>query len=940
MKTIFLFGALLDATSRASGVGGGSGTTLSGIMSSLKSGFGTLTKKVLQTGTGSARSEEQTTLDIALAYIGGPVDGSLGGIQVENSFQGTEWGKCRKENVPLGVDWIVTEADLTAFLAVLQGPEPIAEHTLRGHLEIRANELGRDLTVDWEHAMDHGDSALDFALRACESGLLNAWAQHMDGTCRDFQKAGGAAGDERGAALLACLTRKGANLSREGRKWLIVGEQIRKDMTRLGFDDFVAPMHGEDPDVFAVFKANLPARCHRIALTWTMTVVPWYDFSQTAVDVCMHFLGVQRQSELEALQGITVFRDRITRISRYPEELQRAYEQVLVSFWAQALKKFFSDPFVEAFAGASIHFFQLEMFLLRPSVHPAAIEFLFAFGRPALFAFYIASVNTCFNSYRAYMNNYRIFKGSPADWSTNFYANIAEILEVGHGIPAGARVRDISKYSAANAMEFDIYNSLLGKPIDYFCFGDWQIPDILDNAYKILNLQIRNSVIPAAKTAPKSKGLKSRFGKTVIKPGDEDGEEEDALEDDSDRGIRWPESISFPKLVELIDLLVDRKMMLVQQEWMQKKQQEAAPMTGVVSGGLNLGLLPEKLDVDLVDPESSLALSERCTTARIPSFRLTTSREAIASIDRFIERDPEVGDLADDGRQIVVDGVLRFREPDSYEVMLAQLIRELESCRAGNLGPRDRRPVTQACLRSLSWIVPRHPFLDAFVECMTEDNTRDSLVRNHAWALGQINKHEIHAETECAEILAVYAVVFMNSADAIMDGEPVAWCIALRQSTHAYTKEQTLAALSVLSNQVVGLTRFGPNRSRQYLYTLASYWLMALRSYTPSLREMKDVERAVHAIRSFGGCLERGGLEFVLSPHKKNGLFALFAARFIIEPISGSDDCPRLLELAQTFLTPGEGIPDNSGAARFIPIPNLVNALDKLVDGAMNLNGF
>jgi hypothetical protein len=107
----------------------------------------------------------------------------------------------------------------------------------------------------------------------------------------------------------------------------------------------------------------------------------------------------------------------------------------------------------------------------------------------------------------------------------------------------------------------------------------------------------------------------------------------------------------------------------------------------------------------------------------------------------------------------------------------------------GRRPPLPRRDEIKSLLaRRENW------FISPYLACLTHESnsgTQYSIIRGHALAAINLREESIRLAKgseprivqECEEVVAVYALVFANSGEAVMNGEPVRWCKSLmRQS--------------------------------------------------------------------------------------------------------------------------------------------------------------
>jgi hypothetical protein len=957
MRRVLSLKLIMLAT--ASGSGSGSGKT-SGVRK-----FFSGVAEVLKTLTGKSGKEEAaavarrlTIQDVALGYIGGPSDDTVLNIQFSYGADHGNWGSCRDlESDENPVDLGLGDDEVEEFMNLVMADEILG---VNRRLEV---DLGDDgLFV-------RGRETLERILEACRNGWLTNWADSVEGSvCRRID------GDRKGEPvglvpeLLQCLSRQGANLSPFARKLYNQADILERDAPRMGFDRFIPA--DRRPEVVRI--------CHELSVIWLTTIVPHYDYAQGAADLCMYLIGVRGFDEMITLRALTVYRNDIFHLTSYPLEVLRPYLLILGTYWQSALKTFFPDPFEDLFRDPTEMLnpfgYEMEVFMLRPTVVPEAVEFIMREGRPGFFAFYVAAITNCYTTLKRYMTGREQFieAGNRLDdwdgWDAHFLKHVREIL--GDVVPIDGEIPTLPKFAKFYSAHPDHPNgarlgAIFGHPTDAICVNSgWQTGLILAKAREILDMRdLRNvklaefrSMDPAAVAS--KKGARPRTGPHGLAPD----------------GVGWPEGISFKKLVALIDHVVEVRMEGT--VLLAASQQVGLPESRMKRGsllatserkeelrrrtGLNLvANLPKVEGQTDIPGLATLIVFEDVTSGgecglRVPKgLGLETTNSAVASAIRQLETlappvaEEEVQQLeVGTPLSITVDGVERVRRDiPRYDEMLARLGGERDSCVAG--GERPFFPhVSDRCLR---------PILTSPAGCMRESITIDAITRNHAFVLERVayyttgGRHAAPVVGDCVEILEVYSVALMNSPDAMMDGEPLKWCEALR-SGEVLTKDQTVRALVILGNKVTGQTKFGPKRSRQYLYTLASYWLMALKSLRLDLVPLIDgfdvrsgenlLDFAVESIRSFGGCL---GSDLVPGPlwsqMRKRDLFALFTVR--IESVlrdGKAADCKTVLQGVEKAGGVIGVTAEGPWIDTSVPIALLVPALDTLVDGAMQLN--
>jgi hypothetical protein len=993
MRKLIIFAAIGVCTSSSSGEDPEKPKKTSGIISGLQSA---MRSAALMVSAKMSERKDKKVRNMALAYVGATAPASMHWkVDWQVAHESNQWGVCRSAFA----DAESNEIDLDRVLTVLTRPMG-AELSVSTEFLTLVHDGNMRKNVIMETAWTEGLRAV-YALAndACNLGWLNAWASSVDpfSTCRaaphlvrNVGRAEVGAGAEVGGEdedepvvefpiskrLIDCLEAQNpANQSRFGRKLYHLAIQVEKDIRRsIGL---FALADGVD-------AIQVALECELIIYVWLLAVVPWYDFSQGSADVCSYFLGVQRLGQVQALNGLIRLNDVITHATRYPEELQSQVNDLVGFYWGGALDLYFSDlfeDFLRQVSGRMMFQTYFRMYLLRPTLVPAGLDFILQYGRPGLFAFFIAAVRVCRETARRYMAGLDAFYNgapNPHDLHWDYYVayNIDTILGdlTPPGVQAAARAslenylmskadfeskqtegrfkdQEWSKYYRENLMDIVspvvdvkmykdytpvhawsdpnlISNLLIQAPAMQVCVSDGQTVHIVAEATRILlGQELRKP--SRGPPVPKGGALSTRRKKATVTTHDghesDDGEEEVTV----DRGL-WPEQIVLARLVELIDTVVDTQMI-----------PSMKSLTPPHMSGLSIYSTAQKtvffdrtrLDLDQIPrevyvpvplfmyPKLEDVVGEACAPKMITKFVLTTNAGAVdralviydeAAVPPLIGSETlTVAEMIarHNPRVMMVDGIERTCTPveETYTEMFQKWRDGERVCVAG-----EGMQVIPGCLR------------DSGNPCL------DPVAQNHAWALREIAKHPVDEGTDCGEILAVYAIVFLNSPDAIMNGEPMNWCNALRRELEL-TPDQTLDGISVLGNKIVGQTKFGSERSEQYIYTLAHYWLWAaVREGCRHCATGGALKEAIGTIESFGGCLGAhvdGFWDFMFR-EGKTGLFNLFLASM---NFPGEDrSCRAILAIAQANLAPDQKIT--------LRHEQLVRVLDALVDGAMQLN--
>ena len=869
----------------------------------------------------------------------------------------------------------------------------------------------REFSLANHDVVAQGEAMLELEKQLCENGMLDTKIDSLKGSCR--QATGKIKfPDHYIGELGQCMLERGPFLSNADRRLLQAISQIQKDLERVG--DMLSGaqrLEDESDDDYDEFLASVPIVCERLAAIWLIRVVPWFDFIQGSAEACLHLYGLKRLDEETTMKGLIVLRDKITRVSRYSNDNIQLMEKWLAFYWGRVLRKYFPDPFVTILSDTRF-FTGIDSHLLRfSSGDPAMMDFVFEKGRPGLFALYFAKLWVCFNSYNLYvrkmedvpseidLDDYmRTFMGVPEGVSTpqymygelDFESIHDTLISSPENVCFGSwQCRDI----IAKA------NEILGTkftPNGGTHAGESK--DILSKASAIFSSvfssksESKSSAAPPERSLKRGQGLKKRLG--AISP-----ESDEVQPGKVSSGL--PKEIPFSKLVELVDVLVDGRMgelanrleiskRIYSDELSQALALLAMETTWDASSVHVVRIDHTRMKGGKVGSECAMITSEQIaagsTVAAVhEAIRILSENSALGSSTKTLDTESLAELIAAHEPQVVqVDGVSRSLPLVEYDSMQEQLLARLDFCaRAQTLSWTD----IHGCLRPLPsdeelerLVSGRHSwFLTEFLTRVGRDH--DAVTRGQAWAIVRIREEsqrlekyrflddilvgqlrddlvilpmtpaeELIITRHCEEILAVYALIFANSPDAIMNGEPMLWCYSLMNMPGSgLSKGDIVHAISLMSNKIVGLSRFGPDKAKLYIFTLASYWVSALSSFNAEFAEaiahMEErqgraapVETAVKTIQGMGlrSAIHAPKLlwEFIFQ-HGRDGFFAVFVSGFASrlagkQSISAYD----LIHTASSFLE--TGLP--AGEETHISFRALVQAVDALVDGAMSLH--
>ncbi|TEB18616.1 hypothetical protein C9890_0354 [Perkinsus sp. BL_2016] len=282
-------------------------------------------------------------------------------------------------------------------------------------------------------------------------------------------------------------------------------------------------------------------------------------------------------------------------------------------------------------------------------------------------------------------------------------------------------------------------------------------------------------------------------------------------------GVRFDGEISFAQLVSMIDIAVEDRMA------------HTAPRSPQIKPPQSLSTMDSRKEIDeveTVDFSPHMTLSE-----------LVDVHEPFKPVVNNVVRDlgPKFTTME---YSTMVDSVLKIKsmclKGELFQIQLTNGV-DLHGTKRG---------IPQEHFVSPDFL--KHElFLTPLLSCLFENYSRlDSIMSGYLWALSQIRNFMIEArngdegeqqsvDTDCEEILSVYAIVYANSADAIMNGEPIGWCRSLRGLTNAegarlLSSLEILKAIAVIGNKTVGMTRFGPSNASVYTRTFSQYLAEAL----------------------------------------------------------------------------------------------------------------
>jgi hypothetical protein len=244
------------------------------------------------------------------------------------------------------------------------------------------------------------------------------------------------------------------------------------------------------------------------------------------------------------------------------------------------------------------------------------------------------------------------------------------------------------------------------------------------------------------------------------------------------------------------------------------------------------------------------------------------------------------------------------------------------------------------CKRVIEPYTETTPFLRPLMNCLTTNQGKlNAITAGHLYALDKVRRATsgLNPDYKCDEILAVYALVLNNNPDSIVSDAMGKWCYSLRRI--GLTEEVTMWALSLLTNRFFGISRFGPENSKQYIITLASYWIRALSEHSDTFKS--DVR--FYYAKLDASIFDMGiddtnprGIDFwtYVFGNEKFGISSLIVASIdgMMRSKNPGESAPDIFALAKTY-----------GTSRFpgkheVTFPQLVNVVNILVDHAVEAN--
>ena len=843
----------------------------------------------------SGRSEDETDEQkiLELAGFRWPRVVDLNSVHLQTKLEDRQkWGSCSENRLKARIDGYPSQDSVDKIRVMLltrQGRHERISRVAKIQRAMSANldpaalfsalidsydssavYLGRTAyTVDTEAGFIDGFALLKSEERMCESGFLSKPFSPLtvgEGRCREAAEQVVPHPDWPMGNVFRCLSSVGPKLEDVDRKILIDIEQIQKDMDR---------------DTAGTAKTVM-MNCEKISLIWTNRIVPWYEFAQFSTSVCFFLHGQLELPLDETLKGLTIFRDQVTRNSRYPAHRYNEY----VGWLYYYLKKAFNErlPMGIAFMdpvgkGSDTDLIlSLDAFLsspvpdtFGPELGKRVWEFLFKQGRPGLVAWFLGSVlhaNACVEKYMSERAKWEETLSSERDkWSTV----IDQLLATEQG------VGDYTVRELMNDMS-SVQQFILAKPWRAF-FGPKGVEKALNYADSLLQRSFSRGRVSQIEETPRRTPIKSLLGARLKAQNrfsaklDSSSDEEDSLAKNKET---VPESVSFLQLVDMVDFLIDEameyrsgavrlKMHVLASHGLSVKgdlesalatlNEETTDNAHTFVSTTGWGTFPRtELKISHFESPSTYSVLESSTCRRTQaSVGLYPSGSALlAASDAFLSsvQAPRTSNelaLTDliwslDPLRISIDGVTRTLPERSYGNMLKQLEQELADCESGRLFEFHSTADLHGCKRPVDSIDfgARSSIVGRLTLCLKANEEKlNAVLSNHLWALNQLvqvtKRQSGPFVPECEEILAVYTLVFVNDPDALV---PLSWCTSLQRN--GLSKLQTVYAMSLLANRLIGLNKFGPGRAEQYVKTLASFWLKAIEVHFSNLGTIMD----------------------------------------------------------------------------------------------------
>ncbi len=820
-----------------------SGNSNKGLLSSASATFQNLIRSGLSRSGALSDDSSQTAAPLGLL---GLCSGSLNQlllIETEVSREGTAWGNSETEARKGRLNTMPSDtamADLRERVARDEQYVAKQDRSLVESIEalgpMMVYNVDQPVVIpSGEEILREGRAFIRRELLACKNGWL-------DNKVEPLVSVGSMEASERAPSeksrvdhpdwpmgeLLGCLQARGKALPNLERKLVISLEQIQTDMDRSGLLDNIAAPEADLGTIEALWT-RIYHECEEISSLWLIQVVPWFKFLQASADPCF-YLRARKGLELnQVMEGLIVFRDKITRHSRYPDERYYEYNQVLAAYWGRLLMRYFPETFDGLIDDG--FFRKLSSFLLRPAMdsrtQSKAIpnryleplwDFVFANGRPGLWALYIASVQHGRDSYNDFMLAYNQLRVDGADRETKD-ARLRQVMRVPEDHPTPSYLDGEYDWDLNGPM-------ILEKPISFW-FGYWEVDTVLEKAQRVLSTRYGRTGAP-----PKSNMLAKLRKASARTPVSEE-----------------VENVSFETLVDMIDIIVDDRMSESSRQFRSSKRQYSESATSAVMS-LQLGL-------DLVVYDDSMEDIYPSMEAVKKSGEILSTNEAIEDADSS----EDLRSLIEKNEPftIYVNGVKRELPYMEYEEMLYKLEHIVELCQSVDNRDDDLRRAggaTSIIRRNELISGKENWYLTRAIDCLIEKRENlDPILEGYLGALVKIREAtgrrmdhnglsgqlmEKIVTQDCEEILAVYAIGFAHSPSAILNGkETLEWCVELKRITledgltPLLSNFEVLKAISVIANKITRVTSFGSLRVEEYSKILANYLMSAYESANP-----------------------------------------------------------------------------------------------------------
>ena len=340
-------------------------------------------------------------------------------IPVEIVSEGSTWGTCTKTKSEGRIEVIPTTETMDQLQRQLFTPQVFSLSPSTSTVESIGRLNPREVfnldhrveVLETETLIAQGESILRMKLWACQNGFMDnrsdPQASSRDEVCESAPSVklldDGLRAERLLRQLFSCLVETASepriHLSNADRKLAIDLGQIQKDLHRNGIlnGEVVEKIPNESEEDYdsrnSIFVNQVIEDCEKLTVVWLLRIVPWMKFLQAFYDPCFFLMGIKKLNSVQALEGLIIFRDKITRNSRYVDERYFEYNRWLSVYWGNVLLRYFENTFMDLPLSDLDH--KLSIFALRPAVDPSNViepihmvpiwDFIYANGRPGFF---------------------------------------------------------------------------------------------------------------------------------------------------------------------------------------------------------------------------------------------------------------------------------------------------------------------------------------------------------------------------------------------------------------------------------------------------------------------------------------------------------------------------------------------------------------------------